>query len=439
MTSLRKIFAAPALAIALGGATTPRAARAQTAATTIPVTVFGEIRSRSEGDWPGGALATDFYSYLRSRLGIRAEPTHGVRIVAQVQDSRVFGAEGNASATNPDMIELHQGYLELGGGWVPRDFLVRVGRQEVIFGNERLVGASDWSNTARSFDGARVLLTPRGSTPGAEQWTATLFAATVEERGRKFGATTTGATSAPLPDHAVAGLFATRIVASGSLDATALYDAGSHYRTYSRSNRATFDSRLRQGTNHAVGFELEAAWQTGSQQYQAASTLPVVNQDVSAWLLGAKLMRPEAAGRRVTGAIGVDVLSGDAKATDGTYGAFNTMFATNHQYYGLMDLLFDPAQRTDDRGLVDALARMAVALPPRTTLKFELHHFSPQAGDHAEIGWEGDAIVPVRISAAATVELGYTAFRAGPAAQALALGVNGAWRHWAYLQLKVGF
>jgi hypothetical protein len=104
-----------------------------------------------------------------------------------------------------------------------------------------------------------------------------------------------------------------------------------------------------------------------------------------------------------------------------------------------MDLLFDPAARTDDRGLVDALARMAIALPPRTTLKFELHHFSPQAGDHAEIGWEGDAIVPVRISAAATVELGYTAFRAGPAAQALALGVNGAWRHWAYLQLKAGF
>jgi hypothetical protein len=53
----------------------------------------------------------------------------------------------------------------------------------------------------------------------------------------------------------------------------------------------------------------------------------------------------------------------------------------------------------------------------------------------------GGATTPraARAQTAATVELGYTAFRAGPAAQAMALGVNGASRHWAYLQLKAGF
>lgn len=440
MLSLRHILVP--LAVAVGGLTATRAACAQSATTTVPLTVFGEIRSRSEGDWPGGALATDVYSYLRSRLGVRAEPAAGVRIVAQVQDSRVFGAESNTTATNPDMIELHQGYLELFGGWGASDLLVRVGRQEVIFGNERLVGAVDWSNTARSFDGARVQLTPRGSKAGAERWTATLFAATVDERGRKFGATTAGATSATAaatPDHAVAGLFGTRILGSGSIEATALYDGGALYRTYSQSNRATFDARIRQGANHDVGFEFEAAWQGGTQQYKATGTSPVVNQDVSAWLVGARLTRPTAAGRRVTGTLGVDILSGDAKASDDTYGAFNTMYATNHPFYGLMDLFLDPAARTNDRGLVDAMATSAIAFPPRTTLKLELHHFAPQAGDHAEIGWEGDAIVPVRVSTAAIVELGYTAFRAGPAAQAMSLGANGAFRHWAYLQLKASF
>lgn len=439
MSSLRNTLAPLALTVALGGFTAPRALRAQTATTTIPLTVFGEIRSRSEGDWPGGALATDAYTYLRSRLGVRAEPAHGVRIVVQVQDSRVFGAEGNTTATSPDVTELHQGYLELGGGWGTRDLVARVGRQEIIFGNERLVGAADWTNTARSFDGARVLLTPHGSTAGSEPWTATAFAATVEERGRKFGGTTAGTTTPPVPDHAVGGLYATRVIGSGSLETTALYDAGAHYRSYAGSNRATFDARLRQGAKHAIGFELEAAWQTGSQQYQATGTSPVVNQDVNAWLAGAKLTRPAAEGRRVTGTLGVDVLSGDAKPADGGYSAFNTMFATNHPFYGLMDLFLDPAARTNDRGLVDAMATTAIALPPRTALKVELHHFAPQAGDHAEIGWEGDFIAPVRISSAATIELGYTAFRAGPAAAAMGLGANGAWRHWAYLQLKTGF
>jgi hypothetical protein len=133
------------------------------------------------------------------------------------------------------------------------------------------------------------------------------------------------------------------------------------------------------------------------------------------------------------------MLSGDNSATNGGYGAFNTMYATNHPFYGLMDLFLDPAARTNDRGLIDALATTAIALPPRTTLKVELHHFAPQVGTRAEIGWEADVIAPVRISSAATMELGYTVFRAGPAAAAMGLGANNVLRHWAYLQLKAGF
>lgn len=437
MTSLKNILKLIALTGAIG-LLAPGTVTAQTATTSVPLTVFGEVRSRSEGDWPGGAQATDVYTYLRSRLGVRAEPSKGVKIVAQVQDSRVFGAESNTTATNPDAIELHQGYLELGTAWGARDFAVRAGRQEIIFGNERLVGASDWTNTARAFDGIRLLLTPQGEAPGAERWTATAFAATMEERGRKFGAVLP-ANTAPVPDHYVGGLYGTRTLGTGSLEATALFDAGMHYRTFADANRATFDARLRQGRNRDIGFELEGAWQTGSQQYQATSTASIVNQDVSAWLAGARITRPAADGRRVTGAIGVDVLSGDARASDGTYGAFSTMFATNHPFYGLMDLFTDPAARTNDRGLVDALATTAIALPPRTALKIELHHFAPQAGPAGEIGWEADFIAPVKFSTFATMELGYTAFRAGPAAAAMGLGADGSWRHWAYLQLRAGF
>lgn len=428
-----------ALTFVLCGFLTPRTAAAQTATASIPVSIFGEIRSRSEGDWPGGALATDVYTYLRSRLGVRAAPAKGVTIVAQVQDSRVFGAESNSTATNPDAIELHQGYLELSTMWGPGELKARAGRQEITFGNERLVGAVDWSNTGRSFDGLRVLFTQGRAAPGAEQWTATAFAATVEERGRHFAAVTIPAPTSPAPDHMVAGLFGTRVLGTGSLEGTALFDAGGHYRTFADANKATFDARLRQGKNREIGFELEAAWQTGTQQYQASSNSLVVNQDVSAWLFGARVTRPAVDARRVTGSLGVDILSGDNSATDGGYGSFNTMYATNHPFYGLMDLFLDPAARTNDRGLIDALATASMALPPRTTLKIELHHFAPQAGARAEIGWEADVIAPVRLSSAATMELGYTAFRAGPAAAAMGLGANNTFRHWAYLQLKAGF
>jgi len=439
MTVLQHRVPALAVALLVAALVGPRASDAQLAA-TVPITISGEVRTRSEGDWPGGAVRSDVYTYMRSRLAVSAAAAEHVRIFAQVQDSRVFGAEGNTSLSNPDVFELHQGYLELGSAWGSNNFLARVGRQEIAFGNERLVGAADWTNTARSFDGARVTLTPRGEKPGAERWSLTAFIATMEDRGRKFGAlTSAGTAAAPAPDHEIAALFATRAIASGALEVTAMYDGGAHYRAFDHSDRSTFDARLRQGAGHDIGFEIEAASQLGTQHALPAGAASYVTQEVGAWLVGARITRPAAAGRRVTAALGVDVLSGDASATDGSYSAFNTMFATNHPFYGLMDIFTDPAARTNDRGLVDALATTAIALPPRTALKIELHHYAPQAGTHSEIGWEADAIAPVKISAAATLELGYTAFHAGPAAAAMGLGADGAWRHWAYLQLKAAF
>ncbi|HMO85640.1 MAG TPA: alginate export family protein, partial [Lacipirellulaceae bacterium] len=46
--------------------------------------------------------------------------------------------------------------------------VARVGRQELLYGAERLVSPLDWANTRRTFDGARLLTAGDG-------WTADLF------------------------------------------------------------------------------------------------------------------------------------------------------------------------------------------------------------------------------------------------------------------------
>lgn len=67
-----------------------RLSAAQTPATpSVPVIVSGEIRARGEVDRPGGGMAPDAYTALRSRIGISAAPTEGLRLLFQVQDSRV--------------------------------------------------------------------------------------------------------------------------------------------------------------------------------------------------------------------------------------------------------------------------------------------------------------------------------------------------------------
>jgi len=174
---------------------------------SLPITFSGEIRSRTEWDAPGGAAAADVFTLLRSRFGARVDPVRGMSVVLQLQDSRVLGTEGNRVSSTVDVFDLHQGYLQLVTPWRGAEVGLRAGRQEIALGNERLVGAVNWSNTGRVFDGARVMFAPPGPV-GADRWSTTAFAAVMEENGRRFGGAVTP--SAPLPDHLVFGAFASR-------------------------------------------------------------------------------------------------------------------------------------------------------------------------------------------------------------------------------------
>lgn len=415
------------------------AARAQTAATapvvtSTPLTFSGEVRTRSEWDAPNG-LSADAFTSLRTRFGVRVDPAPGATLVLQLQDSRVLGTEGNTISSTMDVFDLHQGYLQLGGGWQSLALSARAGRQEIAIGNERLVGSVNWSNTGRSFDGVRLSASPLDARTGAEPWTATAFAAIVEEHGRRFGGAPAAA-AASVPDHSMAGAYLTaRLNGTSNADVTLLYDGGARYRNYTGADRTTLDGRIRT-TVAGVALEGEGAVQSGSQRVLLADTTKSVSQQVRAWLVGARLGVPM--GSRAVATLGVDVLSGDATPADERYTAFGTMFATNHPFYGLMDVIGDPAASTRERGLVDAIAMATARVSPSFAPKLELHRFT-LAGGGATLGAEGDLIAPLRLSAASTVELGYSLFRAGRAAGDVGLGADGSTRQWMYLQLRAGF
>ncbi|MFW6066776.1 MAG: alginate export family protein [Myxococcota bacterium] len=101
---------------------------------------------------PGPADGYDpHFVTMRSRIGLEGR-TGPVRGFVQVQDVRNWGQVGT-TAVGGALTGLHQGYLELRDG--ERGFL-RIGRQEVNYGKQRLVGALDWTSPARSFDAVRA-------------------------------------------------------------------------------------------------------------------------------------------------------------------------------------------------------------------------------------------------------------------------------------------
>jgi Alginate export len=121
--------------------------------------IGGEYRDRLEG--PIGtnfANTSDFYVLDRLRVKVAIQPEDWLKFYGEVQDARIFFNHHIPNA-NPleDSWTLWQGYAQVGNstsGWV--DALA--GREVLLFGDERVIGPSNWLNVGRTFDVARVNL-----------------------------------------------------------------------------------------------------------------------------------------------------------------------------------------------------------------------------------------------------------------------------------------
>lgn len=116
----------------------------------------GELRGRAEFGKAFDSVANTPSYLSRLRLTVSAEPMPWVRIVFQGQDARAFrvGADENRE-DQQNTFDVRQAYVDFGSaeeGW-----RLRVGRQELAFGDERLVGAdSYWDCFGQGFDAVRL-------------------------------------------------------------------------------------------------------------------------------------------------------------------------------------------------------------------------------------------------------------------------------------------
>lgn len=85
-------------------------------------------------------------------VGYKAQPWF--QFYVQGRDSRSTG-DDRATNSDSDQWELYQAYAQIGN---PKDFplSLKIGRQELSYGEERFIGKSDWSNTGRVFDAAKL-------------------------------------------------------------------------------------------------------------------------------------------------------------------------------------------------------------------------------------------------------------------------------------------
>jgi len=279
--------------------------------------VRGEFRARVEG-FTGGGFAdnSDAYWMDRFRLNATVSPGSSMKFVVQVQDARGFDkTTGSRAAPLRDTWDLRMAYGEFGS-----KHAVRIGRQELVFGEQRLLGHVGWLNTARSFDGARVTLKRNGL-----QFDA--FAASVVTI-RPDGFDKSGDGNGLYGAY----LSATTIVPKQTLEPYFLWrqsrGIAAELGGVADLHQATTGVRMAGTLPLAFDYSTETAVQAGSAG----------PDDVRAWashLNVGKALPGLPARPRFFGEY--NYASGDANRTDGTRGTFDQLYPTGHDKYGLAD------------------------------------------------------------------------------------------------------
>jgi hypothetical protein len=126
------------------------------------LSVGGEARERFETYenelFSNDEDADNAYFLQRYLLHLDYHLTEWVRAFGQLQSSLEVGRPGGPRPTDEDTIDVHQLFVDLALKLADgRQFTLRAGRQEMLYGSERLISVREGPNNRRAFDAARIL------------------------------------------------------------------------------------------------------------------------------------------------------------------------------------------------------------------------------------------------------------------------------------------
>jgi hypothetical protein len=421
--------------------------------------VAGSVDFRGQG-------ADVYNDYLLNRLRFHAGYGESWwSAYAEGQSSAAFGDERFAYANTPPVagtvrkqgegpesntIDLHQAYFTVGNE-MEFPISLKAGRQELVYGEERLIGAANWNNIGRAFDSAKVRWTSEWLSVDAftgcpvipEDWWFDL-----DNIHDWFSGVY--ATSTKLPTTIVEAYFLAR---NSSRDAIN-FEPSPQFLQPTARDIYTIGGRLKSKPGELGNWDyaVEGAYQFGD--FAATATSARLTQDAYMFVVQGGYTFADLWATPRLGAE-FDYSSGDGNASDGTHGTLDNLFPTNHKFYGWLD--FVSLQNIQDLGVSLTLKpakRLTVSLlgnafwlanssdyfynvngAPRTAAGYGIH----PAFD-SFVGTELTAVAGYSLARFAHLEVGYGHFFTGNYVQQSLVASGGDKdADWFYTQLTVKF
>lgn len=134
-------------------------------AAAATIDVGGEVRikyeNRQELSFDSDGGAAEHGTHQRTRINVNAKVNDEISGFIQLQNIRTWGGEAGANSVanttdNSTNTDVHQAYIQVNKVF-GTPLSVRIGRQELAYGDHRLVGSLDWADSARAFDAVKVM------------------------------------------------------------------------------------------------------------------------------------------------------------------------------------------------------------------------------------------------------------------------------------------
>ena len=293
-----------------------------------------------------GAEPPDDNGYLLQRYMLHGEIRRRgwLRLFGQVKSGIEAGRAGGPRLPDQDTLDLHQGFVETTVKRANAAFTIRVGRQELAYGSQRLISVRERPNVRQSFDAIRAILE-------SQSWRIDAFASRP--------VTTAAGIFDDAPDsrRALWGVYAVRA------ETAAHSDLDLYYIGYRRAP-ATFEQGTANEVRHSVGAR---AWRDGAQadyNIEAIAQFGTFGDSrIRAWTVASEAGLRVGAGTSPRIGLRADITSGDSDGNDRVLGTFNAMFPRG-AYFGLVSPV-GPANHIDIHPQVTFAPRRNVAITGR--------------------------------------------------------------------------
>jgi len=425
-------------------------------------TVSGQVRTRTElRDGQGTPSVQDtvpaIFTSQRTRLNF-GYAAYRFKVYASLQDVRVWGQDASSiNRTTTDAFDgfmVHEAWGEISlvdTGRVIKNFVLKIGRQELVYDDVRLLGNLDWLQQARRHDAALLKFEHNG-------WTAHLGAAYNQNAERKsntiYNGTPTGYAAGTNGMSALYKsmqfLYVAKKLHFGNASFLAFKDDFSKFHfaaadvekktpIYDRGvwSRYTIGGHVVGTAFRKLAFTASAFYQGG--QYREGTAL-------DEYLLSLSTMY--AAGRKFSLGPGVDVTSGN-NGSDPTkkYQRFDPLYGTPHKFWGFMDYFY-VADGFGPSGLVDYYFKTKFKPKDNLTLSLDAHRFllptavTNEVGAELDkaLGTELDFVFNYGLTKVINIEGGYSAmFSTSTLVSAKVKNVKNAdtFSSWAYLMISI--